>query len=138
MKKDFSYEDFKKLLSLAELVEDIRYDWQKEEVMNWIEKICNTFKDRKKEEVKAKPLKLEDLIKDEYEDEDDLLIDVESDLKEKDDDDDDDDEMYSYVLTMNIRSPLEINEDHIYDLTELVEDYITTQLFDLDEEDENA
>ena len=134
MKKDFSYEDFKKLLSLAELVEDIRYDWQKEEVMNWIEKICNTFKDREKQE-KVKTFKLEDLIKDEYEDEDDLLVDVESELEEEDDDDD---EMYSYVLTINIRSPLEINEDHVCDLTELVEDYVTTQLFDLDEEDEDA
>ena len=119
-------EEFKKLLDLAEIVENVEYDWQINDVEDEITKIVNTFK--KKDHKKVEEPK----------DDDAVYIKTSTSCSEEDDPKMDD-ENHKYKIIISVELPIELEDYHIDDITELVEDYLADEVYygDLDDNEDN-
>lgn len=119
-------EEFKKLLDLAEIVENVEYDWQINDVEDEITKIVNTFK--KKDTKKVEDPK----------DDDAVYIKTSTSCSEEDDPKMDD-ENHKYKIIISVELPIELEDYHIDDITELVEDYLADEVYygDLDDNEDN-
>lgn len=119
-------EEFKKLLDLAEIVENVEYDWQINDVEDEITKIVNTFKKKDTKKVE------------EPKDDDAVYIKTSTSCSEEDDPKMDD-ENHKYKIIISVELPIELEDYHIDDITELVEDYLADEVYygDLDDNEDN-
>ncbi len=119
-------EEFKKLLDLAEIVENVEYDWQINDVEDEITKIVNTFKKKGSKKVE------------EPKDDDAVYIKTSTSCSEEDDPKMDD-ENHKYKIIISVELPIELEDYHIDDITELVEDYLADEVYygDLDDNEDN-
>lgn len=115
-------EEFKKLLDLAEIVENVEYDWQINDVEDEITKIVNTFKKKC-------------IVKKEEDPKDDAVYIKTSTSCSEEDDPRMGDENHKYKIIISVELPIELEDYHIDDITELVEDYLADEVYygDLDD-----
>ena len=122
---------FKQILSLAEEVENVEFDSQVKDIEDEFVKIVNTFKKDKETTNEAKPC---------LHDKDEIFIKTATSCSEEEDPKLDEDN-HKYKIIISVELPIELEEYHIDDITELVEDYLADEIFDdsldINEEDED-